>query len=69
MSTNLVDVRAPAKAATPTPVVESPGFDERWAAWQAKGAAQDRAGRRQLAFAAPIVVLVAAVVVYAFFGR
>jgi hypothetical protein len=40
-------------------------FDERWAAWEAKGAAHDRAFRRKLAVAAPIVIVVAAVIVSA----
>jgi len=47
----------------------SPGFDERWAAWQAKGAAHDRAVCRKMAFVAPILLLVAAVVMYALLGR
>jgi hypothetical protein len=54
---------------TSTAVGDSPGSDERWAAWQAKGAAHDRAVRRKMAFAAPILLLVAAVVMYALFGR
>jgi hypothetical protein len=69
MTSNLPVVAAPAKAARTTSSDESPGFDERWAAWQAKGAAQDRAFRRQTAFAGPIVLVVAAVVIYAFVGR
>ena len=48
---------------------EATSFDERWAAWQAKGAAHDRAVRRKLAIAAPIVLIVAAVVFYAMIGR
>jgi hypothetical protein len=39
--------------------------DERWDAWQAKGAAHDRAVRRRLAIAAPFVAIVAAAIVYA----
>jgi hypothetical protein len=34
-------------------------------AWQAKGAAHERAFRRKLAIAAPVVAIVAAVVFYA----
>jgi hypothetical protein len=37
------------------------GFDERWTAWQARGAAHDRALRRRIAIAAPIVAIVGAV--------
>ena len=36
-----------AQPSTPAPALESEAtFDERWAAWQAKGAAHDRAFRR-----------------------
>ena len=52
-----------------TAVSESADFDERWAAWQAKGAAHDRAVRRKIAVAAPVLLLLAAVVIYALFGR
>ena len=40
-------------------------FDERWAAWEAKGAARDRVFRRKLAIAAPIVIILMAVIVSA----
>jgi len=43
--------------------------DERWAAWEARGAAHDRAVRRKMAVAGPILIIVAAVIVYAFLGR
>ena len=39
-----------------------PGFEERWAAWQAKGAAHDRAVRRRFAIVAPILAVVTAIV-------
>jgi hypothetical protein len=52
-----------------TPLRQSSGFEERWAAWQAKGAAHERAVRRKAAFAAPIVLLVVAIIVYALVGR
>jgi hypothetical protein len=58
-----VVVSAPA-ASQPAPLT----FDERWAAWEAKGAAHDRAVRRKMAIAAPILI-VAAVVIYALLGR
>jgi hypothetical protein len=51
------------------PLLQSSSFDERWAAWQAKGAARERAVRRKVAFAAPIVIFVVAVIVYALVGR
>ena len=37
-----------------TPVPESATEDERWAAWQAKGDAHNRAVRRKLAIVVPI---------------
>ena len=49
---------------TPTP---EPSFDERWAAWQAKGAAHDRAVRRRMVIAAPIAIIVA-VIIYSLLG-
>jgi hypothetical protein len=49
--------RAPAAVVTLTP---SSTADERWHAWQAKGAAHDRAVRRRLAIVVPIVLLAAA---------
>jgi hypothetical protein len=61
-------VVAPPATPTATPVTESATFDERWAAWQAKGAAHDRAVRRRMAIAAPILFVVA-VVMYALLGR
>jgi len=47
---------------------EASSVDERWAAWRAKGAAHDRAIRRKMAIAAPILIVVA-VVLYALLGR
>jgi hypothetical protein len=52
-----------------TPLLQALSSDERWAAWQAKGATRERAVRRKAAFAAPIVVVVVAVIVYALVGR
>ena len=61
--------RSPVAAAPPfalAPALESEAtFDERWAAWQAKGAARDRAFRRKLAVAAPIVIIALAAIVFA----
>jgi hypothetical protein len=53
--------------ATVHPVLTS--FGERWEAWQAKGAAHDRALRRKLAIAAPVFAVVAAAIFYALVGR
>jgi hypothetical protein len=44
----------------PEPFVDD-GFPERWAAWQARGAAQDRAIRRKLVVVAAILVLSVAI--------
>lgn len=66
----MTTVTAQPKAATSTTMGASPGFEERWAAWQAKGTADDRAFRRKMTVAAPILIAVAAVVViFAFVGR
>jgi hypothetical protein len=43
------------------PEVVTSSFDERWAAWLARGAAHDRAVRRKIAIAAPILAVVVAV--------
>jgi hypothetical protein len=71
MSIDLGAVATPANvtASRSTAVDELLGFDARWAAWQARGAAHDRAVRRKLVFAARILIVVAAVVVYALLGR
>jgi len=37
------------------------GFEERWAAWQARGAANDRATRRKLFIVAAILILSVAI--------
>jgi hypothetical protein len=69
MATTVSTVVAPPGTPTSTPVTDSATFDERWAAWQAKGAAHDRAVRRRMAFAAPILLVVVAAVIYALLGR
>ena len=46
----------PPQQASPEPDIQS--FDERWAAWQAKGRRHDEAGRRRLS----IVILIAGIV-------
>jgi hypothetical protein len=52
----------------PTTVPPADGFDQRWAAWQARGAAQDRAVARQMAIVAPLVAVAAIALVW-FIGR
>ena len=41
--------------------IQRRSFEERWAAWQARGAAHDRAVRRRVMFAVPIIATFAAV--------
>ena len=69
MATTGSIVVAPPGTPTSTPVTDSATFDERWAAWQAKGAAHDRAVRRKMAIAAPILFVVVTIVLYALLGR
>ncbi|HET9362874.1 MAG TPA: hypothetical protein VFO58_24155 [Vicinamibacterales bacterium] len=69
MSIALPTVVSSPRAAVSTAVLEAASVDERWAAWQAKGAAHDRAFRRKIAVAAPILIVVAAVVMYVLLGR
>ena len=69
MATTAATVVATPGTPTSTPATDSATFDERWAAWQAKGAAHDRAVRRKMAIAAPILLVVVAVVLYAVLGR
>ena len=66
MTVETSPVAAP-EAPTSTPTREA-RFDERWAAWQAKGAAHDRAVRRKMTIAMPVVIIVAGII-YALLGR
>ena len=68
MTVEIPRVAAPGSSMSTT-LPEAASFDERWAAWQAKGAAHDRAVRRKMAVAAPIVIVAAAAIVYALLGR
>jgi len=43
------------------PAADTSRFEERWAAWLARGAAHDRAVRRRMMFALPILTMAAAV--------
>lgn len=45
-----------------------PTFEQRWAAWEAKGAARDRATLRKMAMGAPVAIA-AAGILYAVLGR
>jgi hypothetical protein len=66
-------VEVPPVVAPEPPPSTIPGstasFDERWASWQAKGAAHDRAMRGKMAIAAPVLIVVVAVFIYVFVGR
>ena len=68
MALPMPPVAAP-EATASTPVPQSASFEERWAAWQAKGAAHDRAVRRKMILAAPVLVVVIALIAYALVGR
>jgi hypothetical protein len=69
MPVNVPAVAAPLATPTSTRAPEPASFDERWAAWQAKGAAHDRAVRRKMAVAVPILLIVTGVILYASLGR
>jgi hypothetical protein len=64
LPTSTLHVSAQA-VSTPEPVSS---FEERWAAWQARGVAHDRAVRRKMIIAAPIAMALAAVL-YLLFAR
>ena len=68
MAINIPPVAAQQPAPALSAAVPSTDFEQRWAAWQAKGAAHERAFRRKMAVAAPILI-VAAIVIYALLGR
>jgi hypothetical protein len=44
-----------------TPDADTAGFEARWTAWRARGAAHDRTVRRRMVVALPILAIVAAV--------
>lgn len=60
-------------AASPQAVASVPipqtSFDERWAAWQARGVAHERAFRRKVTVASPLLLVIAVVVIYLLLGR
>jgi hypothetical protein len=69
MTIDVQRVAAQPEAPPVTPPPAAGSFDERWAAWEAKGAAHDRAFRRKMAIATPILLILAAVILYALGGR
>jgi hypothetical protein len=69
MAIDVPTVAASPSSAVSTTEPEAASFEERWAAWQAKGVAHDLRVRRKAAIAAPILMVVAAVVIYALLGR
>lgn len=58
----------PATPASPPPRAPAT-FDERWAAWQAKGAVHDNAVRRKTTIAVSMLIAGWVVALYALFGR
>lgn len=67
MSISAQSIPNPESTLTTTP--PQPGtFDERWAAWQAKGAGHERAVRRKMTIVAAVVTVVAGIL-YALVGR
>jgi len=69
MATDAAPAAAPRGAATLTTAHEPASFEERWAAWEARGTAHDRAVRRRFVVAAPILLVLAAVLMYIIAGR
>jgi hypothetical protein len=69
MITNVQIAAEGPREAIPFAVPAAASFDERWGAWQAKGAVHHRAVRRRMAIAPPILLVVVAVVMYALVGR
>lgn len=68
MAIDIPPVAAPPPAPALASGSESADFEQRWAAWQAKGAAHERAFRRKMTVAAPILII-AAIIIYALLGR
>lgn len=69
MSTDVPRVVLHPEPLLPTSALAQASFEERWAAWEARGAAHDRAVRRKAVIAAPILFILAAVMLYAFVWR
>jgi hypothetical protein len=69
MAIDVSPIAPPTGPLVPTAASQSASFDARWAAWLAKGAAHDRVVHRKMMLAAPICVVVAAVIMFAFLGR
>ena len=61
MTLPLPSIQASA-AGLPLLQLEPVNYDERWAAWQAKGKANERAVRRNVEIAASLAMIVASVV-------
>ena len=63
MSSNVssVSTQNPPTHVEALPEVVNSTFEERWAAWAARGASRDLAFRRRVRVAAPILAVVAAV--------
>lgn len=69
MAIDVPPVVALSEARPVTTAPESVDFEQRWAAWQARGAARDHAFRRKLAIRLPVLIVVAVLIMYALLGR
>jgi hypothetical protein len=69
MAIDVPTVQAPPPAPAVITASESEDFAQRWAEWQKKGAAHDRAVRRKMVVVIPILIVVAAAIIYALLGR
>ena len=69
MAIDVPAVPASPQSVPATSASDTADFDRRWAAWQAKGAAHDRAVRRKMAVVVPIVIVLAGILLYALLGR
>jgi hypothetical protein len=58
----------PSVASASAAIDERAAFNERWAAWQSRGVAHDRTTNRRMAIAAPVLLMIAAIV-YMVVGR
>ena len=64
-----MESQVPPTAAPATAIsIASSDFDERWAAWRAKGIAHERAFHRKMTIAFPILIVATAIVTYVLLG-
>jgi hypothetical protein len=63
MAADVSSIRAP-QPRTADPNQSQASFEERWAAWHSKGAAHDRAVRRRMIVAVPLVMVIVGLLSY-----